>query len=50
LIDYGISQRYLDELGNHLPFKTGVPFKGNVVFSSKNALAEVSLSRRDDII
>lgn len=50
LIDFGISQRYLDKNGKHLEFKTGVPFKGNVIFSSKNAFAQISLSRRDDII
>ena len=27
-----------------------MPFKGNVIFSSKNAFAQISLSRRDDII
>ena len=41
LIDFGISESYLNNQGSHLPFKTGVPFKGNVIFSSKNAFAEV---------
>ena len=50
LIDFGISSRYLDSKGSHLPFKEDVPFKGNVIFSSKNAFAQVSLSRRDDLI
>jgi hypothetical protein len=27
-----------------------VPFKGNAIFSSKNAFAKLTLSRRDDII
>lgn len=30
--------------------QTKVPFKGNVIFSSKNAFQNISLSRRDDII
>ena len=50
LIDFGISQRYLDDQGNHVPFKSDVPFKGNIIFSSKNTFAQKSLSRRDDII
>ena len=50
LIDFGISQKYQDENLNHLPFKENVNFKGNVIFSSKNAFAHYSLSRRDDII
>ena len=50
LIDFGISQKYLDEKGEHLPFKKDVAFKGNVIFSSKNAFAQYTLGRRDDII
>ena len=30
--------------------ETDVPFKGNAIFSSKNAFARITLSRRDDII
>lgn len=36
LIDFGISEKYVDENNKHLPFKRDVPFKGNIVFSSKN--------------
>lgn len=50
LIDFGISQRYVDEDGKHHPMLQKVPFKGNVIFSSKNAFAQITLSRRDDII
>ena len=50
LIDFGISQRYLDEKGEHIPMNTKVPFKGNVIFSSKHAFQNLTLSRRDDII
>ena len=32
LIDFGISMRYLDEEGNHIPMKTNVPFRGNLIF------------------
>lgn len=37
LIDFGIAQKYVDENNEHLPLLTGIPFKGNVIFSSKNA-------------
>ena len=50
LIDFGLSSTYLDDKGNHKPLMQGVSFKGNVVFSSKNAFAKVTLSRRDDMI
>lgn len=30
--------------------RSDVPFKGNAIFSSKNAFARITLSRRDDII
>lgn len=50
LIDFGISQKYIDGQGRHIKFKKNVPFKGNLIFSSKNAFGEVTLSRRDDFI
>ena len=50
LIDFGISKKYLDDNGNHIEFNPYVPFIGNLIFSSKHAFKEVSLSRRDDII
>ena len=39
LIDFGISSKYLNEDGTHIKFERDVPFKGNVIFSSKNAFA-----------
>lgn len=50
LIDFGISSTYLDEHGNHRKMKVNVPFKGNVIFASKNSFHKITLSRRDDII
>lgn len=50
LIDFGISHRYLDDNGNHIEYKRNVPFKGNLLFSSKNAFSRVTLSRRDDLM
>jgi hypothetical protein len=39
LIDFGISHRFLDADGAHIPFEQNVNFKGNLIFSSKNAFA-----------
>ena len=50
LIDFGIAQPYLTPEGAHMPFRRNIPFKGNVIFSSKNAFDQLTLSRRDDII
>ena len=50
LIDFGLSQRYLDDKGKHIPMSTKVPFKGNLIYSSKHAFQNLTLSRRDDII
>lgn len=50
LIDFGLSKRYLDENGNHVEFRKNVAFQGNLIFSSKNAFGQVTLSRRDDLI
>ena len=50
IIDFGIAQKYIDNRGRHIKFRKDVGFKGNVVFSSKNAFGEVTLSRRDDFI
>lgn len=50
LIDYGISKKYLDEYGDHIPENTIVPFSGNVLFASKNAFMQIEQSRRDDLI
>ena len=50
LLDFGISSTYLNKFGVHRPQLSHVPFKGNVIFASKNAFDRITLSRRDDII
>ena len=50
LIDFGLSSRYLDESGEHIKFQKVNTFRGNLVFSSKNAFNMDPLSRRDDFI
>ena len=37
LIDFGISRKYKEPEGTHVPFRTDVPFTGNIVFSSVNS-------------
>ena len=50
LIGFANSKSYNDYEGNHLKQKNNVPFRGNVIFSSKTAFEKKSLSRKDDII
>jgi len=37
LIDFGISRKYKEPDGSHIPFRIDVPFTGNIVFSSVNS-------------
>lgn len=50
LIDYGVSQRYLDHKGHHVKETEYMPFVGNVLFASKNAFMNIQQTRRDDLI
>lgn len=50
LIDFGITQRYVNYLNQHLPYMRGKCFEGNLKFASKNAFTYSQLSRRDDLI
>eukprot|EP00347_Sterkiella_histriomuscorum_P016141 403354329 len=51
LIDFGISQRYLENDGiTHKKMKNNEEFNGNLIFCSKNMFLEITQSRRDDII
>ena len=49
LIDFGVARPYLDNDGNHIKMSDST-FTGNIIFSSKNGMANKSLSRRDDLI
>jgi serine/threonine protein kinase len=49
LIDFGISRKYREPDGTHVPFRVDVPFTGNLVFSSVNSFLSYELSRRDDL-
>jgi serine/threonine protein kinase len=37
LIDFGITRKYKEQDGTHIPFRIDVPFTGNIVFSSVNS-------------
>ena len=37
MIDFGITHKYKEPDGTHIPFKVDVPFTGNIVFSSVNS-------------
>lgn len=49
LIDFGISQPFLDENGQHIPWKKTNTFSGNFMFASANTCEGIVKSRRDDI-
>lgn len=49
LIDFGFSKPLLKR-GIHIEKEQGLPFSGNLLFASHNALKRVSQSRRDDLI
>jgi hypothetical protein len=36
--------------GKHIPYLENVPFRGSILFASKNAFMNRNLSRRDDMI
>lgn len=50
LIDFGLTQKYQDNTGNHVALKKHGTFKGNIIFASKNAFNLLTQSRRDDLI
>jgi hypothetical protein len=37
IIDFGITKKYRESDGSHIPFRNDVPFTGNLVFSSVNS-------------
>lgn len=50
LIDFGISERYIDEeTGNHVPMINDGSFSGTIKFASVHALSGLTSSRRDDL-
>ena len=49
LIDFGVSQRFIDDNGEHIQKKTEESFSGNFQFASLNACCRTVKTRRDDI-
>lgn len=49
LIDFGLSKKYMNNEGVHIPFKTGKSLVGSVNFSSINVQKGFEASRRDDL-
>ena len=50
LIDFGLCTKFRHSNGDHYKKKQLNRFKGNLIFSSKNAFKGHILSRRDDLI
>lgn len=50
LIDFGNAQKFENEDKEHIKFKPGQPFTGNVLFASPNIFRGYLQSRRDDIL
>ena len=50
LIDFGLSKKYLNYLGNHIPFDNEAGFTGTCRYASFYAHDFFELSRRDDLI
>ena len=50
MIDFGLSNFFLDVEGNHIAMSTDSPFIGTAAFASPNSHKGLELSRRDDLI
>jgi serine/threonine protein kinase len=40
LIDFGVSKKFKNPDGTHIPFRVDLPFCGNVIFASLNSFLE----------
>lgn len=49
LIDFGLSQPYVDKEGKHIKRERAM-FSGNFAFCSKHAIKQCAPTRRDDLI
>lgn len=48
-IDFGLSKRFIEKNGKHIPYVEGKEFRGTLRYCSKNMHAGIENSRRDDI-
>ncbi|OXA38975.1 casein kinase I isoform X2 [Folsomia candida] len=49
LVDFGLSNRFLDSQGQHTPYTEGNPMAGTARYASINAHTGIEPSRRDDL-
>lgn len=49
VVDYGISKRFIDKSGEHIPLKNSKPFIGTMRFASEASHLGFELSRKDDL-
>lgn len=49
LIDYGLSKRFIDDSGRHIPRATNKGFRGTLRYASINMHQGIENSRRDDL-
>lgn len=50
MIDFGLSQHFINKCNEHIKDNKPSNFKGSLLFASKNAHQYVKTSRRDDLI
>ncbi|CAG9317754.1 unnamed protein product [Blepharisma stoltei] len=49
LIDYGLSKKYINKLGFHIPYTENCPFAGTYYYASINCHTGIQQGRRDDL-
>jgi len=49
ILDYGLSKKYMDSFGNHIPYKENKSLVGTPDYSSINTHKGIEQSRRDDL-
>lgn len=49
LIDFGLSKRFIDDQGRHIPRNTNKGFRGTLRYASLNMHQGIENSRRDDL-
>ena len=50
IIDFGLSQPFLDENKNHIKYEEDIPFSGTPIYASLQTHLNIRKSRRDDLL